>query len=148
MACKICNQKVAGSIPAAGTSNRGHMAFPSRLSPALVALCLAFTPAASLLAQDDGLTFEQAQTRTAYAREQMQAAERKLRNLERKEKSAAHSLTAAEKRLEEARARAEEATQARIAAEAELSSLRDRWAQESARLQRIHRDNESRHRAQ
>jgi flagellar biosynthesis component FlhA len=144
----ICNHQVAGSIPAAGTSRPGSMPSLPKLSIALLALCLAFLPAAALRAQDDALTFEQAQTRTAFARDQMQAAERKLKNLERKEKSAARALSIAQKRQEEARAKAEQATQSRLAAEAELAEARSRWERESLRLQRIHRQNESMHRAQ
>ncbi len=86
------------------------------------------------LAQDEGLTFEQAQTRTAFARKQMKASQRELDEAEAREEAAL-------RKLEEARKNADQATQERQSAEQELQVAKDRWSRESERLKRIHQRN-------
>lgn len=110
-------------------------------------LCLVFPRPEFARAEEGGLTFDQAQTRTAFARDRMEAAERELRRQERKEKSAYQSLSAAQKRYDEAKTEADQATRLREAAEAMAAETRSRWEQESARLQRIHKENEARRRS-
>ncbi len=119
--------------------------------PSFIALAAALGLPGATLAQTahdsaPGLTFEQAQTRTAYARKQMQAAQRKLDQLERKEKDAYSDLSDMQQRYEEAKSAAQLATDERRAAEAELEQARGRWQQESAHLQRIHEENQARRR--
>ena len=112
------------------------------LSLSIVCIC-----AELARADESELTFDQAQTRTSFARGRMEAAERELRSLERKEKSAYRSLSDAQKRYEEAKSDADEATRLREAAESMVNETRSRWEQESARLQRIHKENEARRRS-
>jgi type II secretory pathway pseudopilin PulG len=82
-------------------------------------------------AQDEGLTFEQAQTRTAFAREQMEAARRELKELEALEETALREL-------EQAQANADRVTQQRKSAEQKHQQAKDHWSRESERLKRIH----------
>jgi chromosome segregation ATPase len=90
------------------------------------------------LAQNEGLTFEQAQTRTAFAREKMQASRLKLKEAEAREEEALSELADLQKRLEQARKNAELATQERQKAEEGHQEAKDRWAWESERLKEIH----------
>ncbi len=96
-----------------------------------------FSPVPSA-AQDEGLTFEQAQTRTAYARRQMDAKRRELKDAAAREEAALQSADELKKRYEDAVKQAEQATQAREQAEQALAQARDKWAEESARLKRIY----------
>jgi chromosome segregation ATPase len=89
-------------------------------------------------AQDEGVTFEQAQTRTTFAREQMQAARRQLEEAETNEEVALSELAELQKRQEQARINADQATQARQSAEEKHQQAKDRWSRESERLKRIH----------
>jgi chromosome segregation ATPase len=90
------------------------------------------------LAQNEGLTFEQAQTRTTYAREKMQASRLKLNEAEASEDEALSELAELQKRLEQARKNADLATQERQKAEEGHQEAKDRWAWESERLKEIH----------
>jgi len=63
------------------------------------------------VAQNEGLTFEQAQTRTAFAREKMQASRHRLKEAETREEEALSELADLQKRLEQARKNADLATQ-------------------------------------
>ena len=91
------------------------------------------------------LTVEQAQQRAQYARDQMIAAERKVRTAEKKEQAAYKELESAQKRMEdaqrayeEAKGRAEQATQASRAVQAEFDQARARHQQEYQNLKRAH----------
>jgi chromosome segregation ATPase len=113
--------------------------FMRRSLAALVVLSihvLAFPSISS--AQDDGLTFEQAQTRTAFAREQMQAARRELEQAEDREEAALRELADLNARLEQARIDADRATKERQSAEKKHQQAKAKWSQESERLKRIH----------
>jgi chromosome segregation ATPase len=103
-------------------------------------------PKAGALAQDGEPppTFEQAQARTQYARSRMEAAQRKVLSLERKEKAAYEKLTDAQKRYEEAKVAADSATEDLRAAQGEHEEATRRYEQESAQLRRIYLDNEAR----
>ena len=90
------------------------------------------------LAQDEGLTFEQAQTRTAFAREKMRASQFKLGKTEAREEEALSELAELQKRLEQARKNADQATQERQKAEESHQEAKDMWSRESERLKRIH----------
>lgn len=72
----------------------------------------------------------------------MNAAERKVRNLERREKSAYQTLSAAQQLYEDAKLAAQKASEERQAAQEEAEEARRRWEAESANLQRIHRERE------
>ena len=89
-------------------------------------------------AQDEGLTFEQAQTRTAFAREKMRASQLKLEETEASEEKALSEFAELQKRLEQARKNADQATQERQKAEESHQEAKDMWSRESARLKRIH----------
>ena len=89
-------------------------------------------------AQNEGLTFEQAQTRTAFAREKMQASRLRLKEAETREEEALSELSELQKRLEQARKNADLATQERQKAEEGHQEAKDRWTWESERLKRIH----------
>ena len=97
---------------------------------------LAFPSMAS--AQDDGLSFEQAQARTTFAREQMQAARRELEQAEEREEVALRELADLNARLEQARIDVDRATKERQSAEKKHQQAKTRWSQESERLKRIH----------
>jgi hypothetical protein len=90
------------------------------------------------VAQNEGLTFEQAQTRTAFAREKMQASRLELKEAEAREEEALSELADLQKRLEQARENADLATQERQKAEEGHQEAKDRWAWESERLKQIH----------
>jgi len=90
------------------------------------------------VAQNEGLTFEQAQTRTAFAREKMQASRHRLKEAETREEEALSELADLQKRLEQARKNADLATQERQNAEEAHQEAKDRWAWESERLKQIH----------
>jgi len=91
-------------------------------------------------AQDDGLSFENAQARTAYARRQMETMRRELRDAEAREESALRAVDDFKKRYEQAQRDVEEATKARQSAEEQYAQSRERWSQESERLKRIHQN--------
>jgi chromosome segregation ATPase len=88
------------------------------------------------------MTFEQAQVRAHHARTLMDTAERKVRNLERREKSAYRTLSAAQQLYEEAKQAAQKASEELQAAQQEAEEARQRWEAESANLRRIHRQRE------
>ena len=94
-------------------------------------------------AQNEGLTFEQAQTRTSYARRQMESMRRELKAAEAEESSALRRVDELKKSLERAERDAESATQARESAEEKFAQARTRWSQEAERLKRIHESRES-----
>ena len=94
--------------------------------------------AAPSLAQEKGLTFEQAQTRTSYARRQLQAMQRELKDAEAREASALRRADELKKSYEQAITEAEKATQERQNAEEKVAQARARWSEESERLKRIH----------
>lgn len=144
----ICNHQVAGSIPAAGT-------IPPRASAGAIRALLAITvaliwmPSPSVVMAQEGkpaITFEQAQTRTQHARSRMEAAQRKVLTLERKEKAAYQALTEAQRRYEQAKVTADSATEDLRAAQAEHEEATRRYEQESAQLRRIYLENEARRR--
>ncbi len=89
-------------------------------------------------AQNEGLTFEQAQTRTAFARRQMQEKQRELKKVEAEEEAALRNADQLKKRYEAAMKEAEAATKARQDVEQELAQARERWMEEAERLKRIH----------
>ncbi|HUU72012.1 MAG TPA: hypothetical protein VMW70_05250 [Burkholderiales bacterium] len=95
------------------------------------------------LAQDGEMTFEHAQTRTAYARRQMESMRRELKDAEAREESALRELDDLKKRIEQAQQNAENATQARQSAEEKFSLARQRWSEESERLKRIHQNRDN-----
>lgn len=149
----ICNQKVAGSIPAAGTSDftgsphlrrsRRRKREMLRQLPVLVMVLLAAEVGAQSSAP---ATLDQAQQRIQHAREQLVTAERRARDADRKEKNAYRQIELAQQRLDEAqrgyeesKQRAEQATQALREAQAEVDKARERYQQEYQYLQEIHR---------
>ena len=105
----------------------------------VASLQLLVTPS---LAQDQGLTFEQAQTRTSYARRQMQAMQRELKDAEAQEASALRRVDERKKSYEQAIKDAENATQARQNAEEKVAQSRARWSEEAERLKKIHESRE------
>jgi hypothetical protein len=130
----ICNQKVAGSIPAVGTTD----SFPIlcrwdhvMLKPVLFFLLA--TIAVGALAQngDAPLSLEVAQQRARFARDQMTAAEDKVKAAQAKEK-------AAQKRVDDARANAEKATKNLQDAQADLANARAKHDQAYQELRRSH----------
>src|SRR5258706_214141 len=134
MIFKICNQKVAGSIPAVGTNDSS--ALLSRYGDAMlkaVLLILLVTIAGGTLAQtgDAPLSLEVAQQRARFARDQMTAAEEKVKATEKKDK-------VAQKRLEEAKAQAEQTAKQVQEAQAELAKARERHDQAYQELKRSH----------
>ena len=90
------------------------------------------------LAQDEGMTFEHAQTRTAHARKQMNAMRQELEDAEVREEKALRELDEMKRSYEQAQREAESATQARQSAEENFAQARERWSVESERLKRIH----------
>jgi hypothetical protein len=134
----ICNQKVAGSIPAVGTID----ILPTfcRRAPGgvddmnkIISVFLLAMVAAGALAQtsDAPLPLEVAQQRARFALEQKAAAERKVQAAEKKE-------NAAKKRLEEARTQAEQAAKELLNAQAEFAKARERHEQAYQDLKRAH----------
>jgi chromosome segregation ATPase len=114
-----------------------------------MAIALSWFAAPRASAAQEGepaITFEQAQARTQYARSRMEAAQRKVLNLERKEKTAYQALTEAQLRYEEAKVAADSATEDLRAAQAEHEEATRRYEQESAQLRRIYLENEARRR--
>jgi len=95
---------------------------------------------------EPAITFEQAQARTQYARSRMEAAQRKVLGLERKEKAAYQELTEAQRRYDEAKVSADSATEDLRAARAEHEEATRRYEQESAQLRKIYLENEARRR--
>lgn len=93
----------------------------------------------SVSAQEEGLTFEQAQMRTAHARRQMEEKRQALAEAEKREKAALQRLDDLKKQYEEAQKESEAATKAREMADTEYSQAKDRWSAESQQLKRIHR---------
>jgi hypothetical protein len=117
--------------------------FAHRLLLLRVSLITALTAPACVLslpsiAQDDGLTFEQAQTRTAYARRQMDAKGVELKDAAANEEKALRNADDLKKRYEDAVAAAKAATQARENEDKAFNQAREHWAEESARLKRIY----------
>ena len=90
------------------------------------------------VAQDEGLTFEQAQTRTAYARRQMEAKRQELKEASATEEKALRNAEELKQRYEAAEKAVQAATQAREDADKAFNQARENWAQESARLKRIY----------
>jgi hypothetical protein len=93
-------------------------------------------------AQDKGLSFEQAQTRTTYARKLMQKAQSELKEAESREDAALRELAELQKRQVEVRKHADQATEARQSAEKQYQQAHDKWLRESARLKRLHQRND------
>ncbi len=89
-------------------------------------------------AQDEGLTFEQAQTRTSYARRQMEVKRAELKDAAAREEAALQRVDEFKKRYEEAVKEVEKATQAREQADQAFTQARETWAEEAARLKRIY----------
>lgn len=123
--------------------------FKYRLSVLQGTLLIAFAISACLVvlpsrAQDEGLTFEQAQTRTAYARRQMEAVRREVKKAEAVEEAALRDAEELKNRYEAAVNQAEKATLAREEAEKKFAAAREKWSEEAARLKRIHDQRESR----
>lgn len=137
----ICNHQVAGSIPAAGTSSKRVL-----FVVAVVLAWIASLPSGQAQESEPAITFEQAQARTQYARGRMEAAQRKVLSLERKEKAAYHDLTEAQRRYEEAKVTADSATEDLRAAQIEHEEATRRYEQEAAQLRRIYLENEARRR--
>jgi hypothetical protein len=148
----ICNHQVAGSTPAAGTiiKSESHIKSGSQtlmskhrlfflrsclIVALLVPACLLPSPS---FAQDEGLTFEQAQTRTAYARRQMEAKRQELKDAAAGEEKALRNADDLKKRYEDAVKAAQAATQAREDADKAFNQAREHWTEESARLKRIY----------
>lgn len=96
-----------------------------------------------VFAQDEGLTFEQAQIRTTHARRQMESTRRALAEAEAREEEWLGQLAILRKRLEEARLRADKATEERETAEKAHAQAQENWSVESERLKRIHRRRDS-----
>ncbi len=122
--------------------------FKHRVSLLQGSLLTAFTISTFLLAlpapaQNEGLTFEQAQTRTAYARRQMEVMRGKVKKAEAAEEAALRNAEELKVRYEAAVKEAEEATQARQDAEKQFAVAREKWSDEAARLKRIHDERES-----
>ena len=90
------------------------------------------------LAQDEGLTFEQAQIRTSYARKQMDSLQKKLKDAEAKEKTALREADELKKRYEKAQKEADKATQTRESVEEQYKNASATWLDEAERLKRIH----------
>jgi len=107
----------------------------SLITALTVPLCLLSLPS---IAQDEGLTFEQAQTRTAYARRQMEAKRQELKDAAAREEKALRNAEELKKRYEDAVAAAKAATEARENADKAFTQAREHWAEESARLKRIY----------
>ena len=136
----ICNQKVAGSIPAVGTNDSSPIIIQARrkagrdneMLKTIFAIGLTMF-AAGVLAQtsDAPLSLEVAQQRARFARDQMTTAERKAQSAEKKEK-------AAQKRLEEAKAQAEQTAKQLQEAQAEFAKARERHDQAYKDLKRAH----------
>ena len=136
----ICNHQVAGSIPAAGT-------IPSRaaLLRALSMVALVCVCASAAHAQSGApVTFDQAQSRTDFARSRMEAAQRKVNSLQAREKSAYRELTQAQRRYEESKVAADSATEDLRAAETEFEEAKRRYEQEAAQLRKLYLENEAR----
>lgn len=89
-------------------------------------------------AQDEGLSFEQAQTRTTYARKEMQKAQRKLDEAESREGVALRELEELRKGMDDALKKVDQATEARQVAEKQYQHTRENWSRESERLKRLH----------
>ena len=103
--------------------------------------CVAFldlVAVAPSLAQDEGLTFEQAQIRTSYARQQMDSLQKKLRDAEAKEKAALREADQLKQRYDKAKEKADKATQARESFEEKYKNASATWLEEAERLKRIH----------
>ncbi len=94
------------------------------------------------LAQDEGLTFEQAQTRTSYARSQMEKKRRELKKAETEEEVALRSAEDLKRRYDAAIKEAEAASKARQDAEQAFAQARETWLEEARRLKRIHQSRE------
>jgi hypothetical protein len=149
----ICNHQVAGSIPAAGTDFRQTVSRTMRACYAVAfgVFCItgilgSFAPYALAQEKEPPLTFEQAQTRTQFARTRMEAALHKVQGLERKEKAAYEDLTLRQKRYEEAKVTADSATEDLRAARLEFEESRKRYEEQAAHLRRIYQENEAKRR--
>ncbi len=110
------------------------------LAPLLLLVTFLLAPGTSL-AQEE-MSFEQAQSRAAFARKQMQSMKRELKDAEAREESALREVDDLKKRHEEAIQNAENATQARLKAEENYEQARQRYSKESERLLRIYENRE------
>lgn len=90
------------------------------------------------VAQDEGLSLGAAQTRTTYARKQMQAMQKELKAAEASEEAALSKLDELQKLQDEARKNADQATEQRLLAEKKYREAEDMWTRESERLQRVY----------
>ena len=138
----ICNQKVAGSIPAAGTidfspyiSNlqaRCKFGRDNEMLKTIFVFVLTLVAAGALAQTSNApLSLEVAQQRSRFALEQMAAAERKVQVAEKKDK-------AANKRFDEAKAQAEQTARELQEAQAEFAKTRERHDQAYQDLKRAH----------
>jgi flagellar motility protein MotE (MotC chaperone) len=114
-----------------------HRTFVLQIFVMLLLSASFFLAPTTSLAQDE-MSFEQAQTRAAFARKQMQAKKRELKEAEDREKSALQEVDKLKKRFEEAQQEVENATQARLKAEEDYVQAQQRWSEESERLIRIY----------
>jgi hypothetical protein len=130
----ICNQKVTGSIPVAGT-NRSVGYCVSIVSINMlktVLMIVSMGLAANTMAQSTApLSLEVAQQRARFARDQMGDAESKLRAADKKDQIA-------RKRLDEAKAKADQAAKALQDAQAAFESARERHDRAYQDLKRAH----------
>ncbi|KPK31304.1 MAG: hypothetical protein AMJ66_08870 [Betaproteobacteria bacterium SG8_40] len=114
-----------------------HRIFVLRIFiPLFLSVSMFLAPATSL-AQEE-MTFEQAQSRAAFSRKQMQSMKRELKDAEDREESALREAEDFKKRHEQALQDAENATQARLKAEENYEQARQRYSEESERLLRIY----------
>lgn len=90
------------------------------------------------VAQDEGLSLGAAQTRTTYARKQMQAMQKELKAAEVSEEDALSKVDELQKLRDDARKNADQATEQRLLAEKKYREAEDRWSRESERLQRVY----------
>ena len=138
----ICNQKVAGSIPAAGTidfspyiSNlqaRCNSGCDNEMLKTIFVIALTMIAAGALAQTSNApLSLEVAQQRARFALDQMAAAERKAQVAEKKDK-------AANKRFEEAKAQAEQTAKELQETQAEFAKARERHDQAYQDLKRAH----------
>jgi hypothetical protein len=153
----ICNQKVAGSIPAAGTEFQAHRTF--RISPQrreqmkrclLLFAVAGWFPVMAIGADSAPMSLEQAQGRARFAKEKMDTADQKLRSAESQDKAAFKQVQTTQKRLEEAqraydeaKASAELSTQQLRDAQAEATQARVRYEDARQQLKTVYQEMES-----
>ena len=136
---QICNQKVAGSIPAVGTKplpptfrcaecGRDNEMLKTII---LIALTMIATGAFAQTPATPPLALDVAQQRARFARDQLNSADEKVKAAEKKDK-------AAQRRLEDAKADADKNTKQLQDAQADLAKARERHDQAYQELKRSH----------